>query len=168
MSDTISRNGASSTAVAPAPATKPRRWDPFSMFADMESEMERFFGRRLSSLRPWGQMLKPGSTWAPSVDVFEKDGKQVVKAELPGVDKKDVDLMLEDGDLVIRGERSSESEVNEDAYYRMERFSGTFYRRLPLPVGTQPADLSAGFKDGVLTGNKPMTDVTRATKVEIT
>jgi HSP20 family protein len=171
MSDTTTttRNGETGTAVAPAPTTKPRRWDPLAMFADMEAEMERFFGRSLPVLRPWGQLLKPGSTWAPSVDVYEKDGKLVIKAELPGVDKEDVDLTLDNGDLVIRGERSSESEVNEEAYYRMERYTGTFYRRLPLPVGTQATDISADYKDGVLTVavNKPRAEVSGATKVAI-
>ena len=169
MSDTISTNGTTNTAIAPAPTTKPRRWDPFSVFADMESEMERFFGRYLPSFRPWSQMLKPAEGWAPSVDVFEKDGKLVVKAELPGVDKNDVNLTLDNGDLVIRGERSAESEVSEDAYYRMERFTGSFYRRLPLPTGTQPGDLNAEYKDGVLTVtvNKPVTESSSATKIEI-
>ena len=74
----------------------------------------------------------------PHVDVFEREGNLVVKAELPGVKKDDIDLAIEDGDLVLRAERREEHEVKEENWYRMERTYGSLYRRLPLPRGSRP------------------------------
>jgi len=84
------------------------------------------------------------------MDVYEKDNNIVVKAELPGLKKEDVEVELDNGSLVIRGESKTESEVKEDAYYRMERTSGSFYRRIPLPVEVEPQQVEATMTDGVL------------------
>ena len=90
------------------------------------------------------------TTWMPSVDVYEKDGNVVVKAELPGMKKEDIDITLDQGDLVIRGERKAESEVKEQDYYRLERCYGSFYRRIPLPFEVKPDQITASYTDGVL------------------
>jgi HSP20 family protein len=130
----------------------PRRWDPFGMFETLQEEMERFW-------RPfWAGTFPPparrtagqGLTWAPRMDVYEHDNTIIVKAELPGLKKEDVQVELDDGSLVIRGESKTESEVKEDAYYRMERSVGSFYRRMPLPVEMQPEQIQATMTDGVL------------------
>ena len=144
------------------------RWDLQSLMHDMEAEMERLFGRR-STLRGWGQGLRLGGDWTPSVDVFEKNGKLVIQVELPGVAREDVEVTMEDNDLVLKGTRTNERDVTQDAYFRMERFSGAFLRRIPLPTGIQATDLSAEFKDGVLTitANKPLVEVTNSTRIEI-
>lgn len=145
----------------------PRRRDPFEMFESLQDEMDRFW-RRPGPF--WGgsfpALLRRATgrelTWAPRMDVYEKDNTVVVKAELPGLKKEDVYVELEDGDLVIRGEARTESEVKEDAYYRMERTSGSFYRRMPLPTEVKPDQIQASLTDGVLevriprpTENKP-------------
>jgi HSP20 family protein len=74
----------------------------------------------------------------------------VVEAELPGVQKEDTEVTLEQGDLVIRGERKAREESKEQHYYRMERSYGTFHRRIPLPFEVKPEQITANFKDGVL------------------
>lgn len=135
MSDSTSRDDATSSALTPAPAAKPRRWDPFSMLAEMESEMDRFFGHRLFSTHPLRQMFRSSGSWSPQIDMFDRDGNLVIEAELPGVNRDDIEVSIEDTDLIIKGERSGEREVEEEAYYRMERYSGSFYRRIPLPKG---------------------------------
>lgn len=141
----------SEKSVVPASESRPRRWDPFAMFAEIESEMDRMFGRRFPFMQPLRRMgAAMGQGWSPSTDVFEKDGALVVKAELPGVDKGDISVTVEGGSLVIKGERKSEEEVEEDNYYRMERFSGSFYRSVPLPEGVDEDQISADYKDGVL------------------
>lgn len=151
MSDT---NGTTNPEkrVATTQETRPRRWDPFAMFAELESEMDRVFGRRFPAvMHPLRRVTSTlGQGWAPSADVFERDGAIVVKAELPGVDKGDISVTVESGDLVIKGERQAEEEVEEDRFYRMERFSGTFYRRFPLPEGVDEEQISAEYRDGVL------------------
>jgi HSP20 family protein len=90
------------------------------------------------------------SEWTPSVDVYERDNTLVVKAEVPGLKKEDIEVALDQGDLVIRGERKAESEVKEENYYRIERNYGSFYRRIPLPFEVQADQVSASYNDGVL------------------
>jgi HSP20 family protein len=127
---------------------------PFELFDALEEEMARFW-RSPWRLGPWmlGRLpRRPAAPapWAPRVDVFEKDGNLLVKAELPGVKKEDIQVTLEGNDLAIRGERHEEREVKEEDYYRCERSYGSFYRRLPLPFETTAEQIKAGFSDGVL------------------
>ncbi len=88
--------------------------------------------------------------WRPDIDVYQKDGDLCVKADLPGMKKEDVEVLLEDGKLVIKGERSEESKVEEDDYYRAERSYGSFYRSIPLPPEIEEDAIQAQFADGVL------------------
>jgi HSP20 family molecular chaperone IbpA len=101
-----------------------RRWDPFSRLSQLESEFERLFDVRWPRMRPFQQLWSGSGEFMPRVDVYEQDGNLVTKAELPGVKKEDIDISIEGGDLIIRGERKQESEVKEENYYRMERSSG--------------------------------------------
>jgi HSP20 family protein len=93
--------------------------------------------------------------WAPKVDIIDEDDSIVVKAELPGVDKKDINVDVKDRVLTIKGERSDEKEVNEDNFYRRERCHGSFQRSFSLPLDSDPTDISAEFKDGILTVSVP-------------
>jgi len=127
------------------------RRESLDTFDRLREEMERFFGESW----PWPRMRLPkqadaAMAWAPRMDVFEKDGDLIVKAELPGVDKKDIQVSYDQGDLEIRGERKTESEVKEENYYRMERSAGSFYRRMTLPFEVPAEKISAEYKDGVL------------------
>ena len=88
--------------------------------------------------------------WNPAVDIYEKDGKIVVKAELPGMEKKDIKVNLEDHVLTLEGERSEEKEEKKDNYYRKERSFGKFHRSFRLPEGIDAEKVDASFKDGVL------------------
>jgi len=134
---------------------KLRRTETFAFLDDFEAEMERLwqrtwpftFGRRP---RPLRDLAQPFVTWAPRVDVYQKDNSIVVKAELPGLKKQDVQVEIEGDDLVIRGESKAESEVKEDDYYRSERNVGSFYRRMRLPAGVTAEQIQATLKDGVL------------------
>ena len=136
-------------ASAPAQATpqRLRRFDPFEMMATMRDEMARLWPEW--SWPPRLLAERPGA-WLPRMDVYEQDHTLVVKAELPGVKKEDIAISLEQGDLVIRGERQAEQKVEEKDYYRMERSHGSFYRRLPLPFTVQPEQVQARCTDGVL------------------
>ncbi|HYH12018.1 MAG TPA: Hsp20/alpha crystallin family protein, partial [Thermomicrobiales bacterium] len=146
MSDRNSRS------VATTSEHRPRRWDPATVFSEIEAEMDRVFGRRLPFMQPLRRYMGANISdeWVPSADVYEKDGDLVVKAELPGVARDDIDVMIDNGDLVIKGERRSEEEVEEANYFRMERFSGTFYRRFPLPDNVDEDQIRAEYRDGVL------------------
>lgn len=154
------------TTAPTAPAkTEPRPHrlrDPFEFLDELQQEMARlweqrpFFPRAFAP-RAAGAPTEPMTAWAPRLDVFEKDGQLTIKAELPGVKKEDIQVSLDNGDLVIDGERHSEHEVKEENYYRMERASGRFYRRLPLPGEVKPDQIQATYKDGILEVTLPQT-----------
>ena len=162
------------TTRAPSPAAaqerRPARRFPGDMLTQMQAEMDRMLGERW----PFGSLLRgltePAGSWMPRTDVFEQNGDIVVKAELPGIAKEDVEVTLDGGDLVIRGERRSEETVDERAYYRMERSYGAFYRRLPLPAGVNRDQITASCADGILEVRvpKPATPATVEAKIPVT
>jgi len=88
--------------------------------------------------------------WAPAVDVFEKDDRFVVKAELPGMKEKDIDVSVVGNRLTIRGERRAESEVKKEDYYYSERSYGSFSRSIDIPSGVDAKRIEANYDDGVL------------------
>ena len=96
------------------------------------------------------------AAFTPKADIFEHEGTLVIKAELPGVKKGDVEITMDDGDLVISGERKAESAIKDDDYYQGETRHGRFYRRLPLPAGAKLEQIKADHKDGVLEVRVPM------------
>ena len=89
-------------------------------------------------------------SWNPVVDVYDNDDSIVVKAELPGIDKEGIEIDVKDRVLTLKGERSSESEVKDDNYYRRERSYGKFERAFNLPADVDPDNIKADYKDGVL------------------
>jgi HSP20 family protein len=132
--------------------TQLARFNPFALLDELQDELARFWGRPFGTramMRP-SRLLAQLPLGAPRLDVFEKDGNLVIKADLPGVKKEDVLVELDDGDLIIQGETRSEHEVSEDQYYRMERSLGRFYRRVPLGFDAKPEDIQASMNEGVL------------------
>jgi HSP20 family protein len=137
-------NGTTATS-SPAPVKERglTSRSPFDLFAQMKSEMDRVFGEFMPFSRT--------TQWAPATDVYtEADGSMVMKVELPGVKREDIHVTIEHGDMVIRGERKSEEKVEDKNFMRMERSYGSFYRRLPLPVGITEKEISASQSEGVL------------------
>src|SRR5256884_9116081 len=96
------------------------------------------------------------AAFTPKADIFEQDGTLVIKAELPGVKKGDVELTMDEGDLVISGERKAEPAIKDDDYYQGETRHGRFYRRLHLPAWAKLEQIKADHKDGVLEIRVPM------------
>lgn len=106
--------------------------------------------------------------WAPSVDVSESDGSVVVKAELPGMESKDIDVDLTGNILTIKGEKKVEEEKkDEERVYCRERFYGTFQRSFRLPAGVESDKVEANFKNGVLTVTVPKSEESKHKKIEI-
>src|SRR5688572_2350778 len=126
---TTNNGGASSERQV---ARKAARWQPGSLFEEMQSDLLRLF-EGLPLRRP----SFAAAMAMPRIDVFEKEGNLTVKAELPGVKKEDIDLEVEAGELVLHAERKEEHEIKEENWYRMERSTGELYRRIPLPEGVQ-------------------------------
>jgi HSP20 family protein len=97
----------------------------------------------------------------------DRKNEVVLRADLPGLTEKDVELTLQNGNLNIRGERKEEKETKEENYYCSERWSGTFFRTLPLPAGVEADKISATFKEGVLEVHLPKTKAAEGKKIEI-
>ena len=159
--------------MAPVREQRPRRWEPSSLFEEMQADLARLLDGGPFGPFPFSRSLRrmpqlPGAN-LPRVDVFEREGKLVVKAELPGVKKDDIDFQVTDGDLVLRAERREEQEVKEENWYRMERSSGSLYRRLPIPEGVKADQIQATLTEGVLevTIPKPQEKETQAQKIAI-
>lgn len=105
--------------------------------------------------------------WNPAVDVFENDDAIVVKAELPGVAKEDITVDVQGRTLTIKGERKAENEVQEERYYRKERFQGRFERAFTLPADVDPEAVKADYKDGVLKVEVPKPEKRKARKITV-
>lgn len=122
-------------------------------FYDLHSEMNRLFDETYGGLSRWpgGQQRAQQLTeWAPAVDVLQRDGDLVVRAELPGVRPEDVDITLENRVLTIRGERREEQDEQRGGYYVRERRHGSFQRSMTLPEGVDEDRVRARYDNGVL------------------
>ena len=128
------------------------RWEPFRDLVSIQGRMNRIFDEAFrGATRPSGEEEEWSlGSWAPAVDIFEQDGNIVLKAELPGVDPKDVDVRVENNVLTLRGERKLESEVQKDSYHRVERAYGSFSRSFTLPNAVDTEKIKADYRDGVL------------------
>ena len=142
------------------------RWNPLGETTTMQNRINRMFN---APYWPAGRMDdKTGmGMWNPAVDLYEKDDHFVIKAELPGVDKKDIAIDLKDRVLTLSGERSYENEVKEENYYRRERSYGTFQRAFTLPADVDSDKIKAEFKDGLLQIEVPKPEQQKPKQVTI-
>ena len=129
-----------------------------SLEDDMESLMERFFGR---------EPAPSEGMWAPVVDVKERKNDVVVKAELPEIDAKDVDITVDGDILTIKGERKSEDKKEDENYCYAERSYGSFARSIRLPAAVDEAKTKAGYKNGLLTITLPKKEEEKAKQVKV-
>ena len=140
--------------------------DPFALLRQMTSELDRVFEQPFGTVFPWPSFralaVPAGESWAPQIDVFERDNRLVTKVDLPGLKKEDVKVEVTDGYLSISGERKSETEEKKNDVYRCERSYGSFYRAVPLPEGAKLEDVRATFADGVLEVSVPLPAKTEA------
>lgn len=136
-------------------------WRTFRELEDWDRTFENFFGR------PVWRLTDGERGWAPAVDVFEKDDRFVVKAELPGMKEKDIDVSVMGDTLTIKGEKKTESEVKEEDYYRCESSYGNFYRSISLPSAVDASKIEASYQDGVLEIMLPKTAGVKAKKIAV-
>ncbi len=144
------------------------RWEPFHNLVSVQSRMNRIFdeafrGQPAASEDDWAL----GGNWAPAVDIFEHEGNIVLKAELPGIDPKDVDIRVENNVLSLRGERKFETEVKRENCHRVERAYGTFNRSFTLPNVVDTERIKAGYKDGVLQVTLPQKEEAKPKQISI-
>jgi HSP20 family protein len=117
------------------------------------------FDRFFEDLEPgMGLMRKEGEkAWSPAVDIYEDDKEIVIKADLPEVDEKDIDLRVDDGQMTIKAERKFEHEEKKENYHRVERRYGSFMRSFALPETVDPEKIAAKYDKGVLKVTLPKT-----------
>lgn len=144
------------------------RWEPFRDLVSVQERMNRIFddafrGTSRGSEDDWAL----GGSWAPVVDIFEQEGNLVLKAELPGVDPKDVDVHVENNTLTLRGERKFASEVKRENYHRVERAYGTFSRSFTLPNVVDTDKIKAEYKDGVLQVTLPTREEAKPKQIAV-
>lgn len=142
------------------------KWDPFRDIITLRERMDRMFEDSLARFRMPEEAAMP-TFWSPSVDIYETDENIVLKAELPGVDKKEVSVEVKDNTLILKGERKREKEVKEENYHRVERSFGTFMRSFSLPVTVKQDQVKAKFKDGVLEVTLPKSEEAKPKQVKV-
>jgi len=127
------------------------RYEPWGLLRRLNEDVNQLFNEsRVASAADGDQSNIATSNWTPAVDIKEEDERFVLKADVPGVDPKDIDVTMDDGVLTIKGERRHESEEDANGYKRVERSYGSFYRRFSLPDTANAEAVSAKGKDGVL------------------
>ena len=149
--------------------------DPFTQFRRFTEQMDRWFdafgmGRGSSSRLPsTGDTTWGAAMWAPETETFLRDDQFVVRMDLPGMSKDEVNVEVTDDSVVIHGERQSAHEEDRDGFYRSERSYGRFYREVPLPEGAQPETAKANYRDGVLeiSVTAPPRQLARPRRIEI-
>lgn len=133
------------------------RWDPYAEVSELRSRLD--------------QLLEGGEgprAWTPRVDLVEREGRLLLRADIPGVKPEDVDVEVSEGVLTISGRHSSETEEKDERYVRRERRFGSFSRQMPLPDAVSPEDISASCQDGVLEVEIPIPQPAEGKTVRIT
>ncbi len=142
------------------------KWSPWREMPVLQNRFNRLFDDPFFRV---GQMDDDAGMglWNPAVDLYEKDEHFMIKAELPGVDKKDIQIDLQDRILTLSGERTYDNEVKEENYYRRERSYGKFQRAFTLPADVDSDKIKAEFKDGVLQIEVPKPEEKKAKQVTV-
>ena len=145
------------------------KYEPFNLFDRFQREFNR--GGMLDPL--FSDLFNDDNTdvavsnWRPAVDIKEEDNRFLIKADIPGVDPKDIEITMENGVLTIKGERSFEKEEKKEDYRRVERSRGTFYRRFSLPDTANAEKIVAKGKDGVLEIEIPKNEKVLPRRIEV-
>ena len=138
--------------------------DPIREFAAMQDRMNRLFGNVY--LRDEDTAFR--GNWVPAVDIFETENHDlVVRAELPGMPLENIEVTVENGTLVLKGEKKFDAEVKDESYRRIERTYGTFHRSFTLPNTVNTSKVSADFKNGVLTVRLPFREEAKPRTISV-
>ena len=141
------------------------RLHPFvDEFQNLQDRFNRMFQDSPLS-RPNGDETM--TSWAPPCDIYEEGDNIVVKTELPGVDRNDIDVQVENNILTLRGERKREKEVKSENLFRTERFYGSFARSFTLPVSVDTEKIRAEYREGVLQVTLPKVEEAKPRKIQV-
>lgn len=139
-------------------------YEPFKELASLREEMDRIWSRFFGE---WPSTESFRGEWAPSLDVSETKDNIVVRAEVPGIDAKDIDVSLANNVLTIKGKKEQEKEEKEENYHRVERSYGSFSRSIRLPREVKSDKITASYKNGVLKITLPKAEESKEIKVKV-
>jgi HSP20 family protein len=139
------------------------RWDPFRGLSTLQDEVNHLFDSAFKANAASPEL----AVWAPAVDIHETENELVVKADLPDVSEKDIDVRVENDMLTIRGERKLDQTVKEDSFLRVERAYGMFSRSFRLPRTVTTEGIQASYKNGVLEVTLPKRAEAKARQVKV-
>jgi HSP20 family protein len=141
--------------------TKITKWDRLPLFTSFQEEMnnmlDNFFGHEAFY----------GMGWSPNIDIAENDNDIIIKAEIPGIDPKDIDISIEGDTLTIKGEKKEEKEHKGKHYHRVERSYGSFTRAIDLPAPVMKDKVKAEDHNGVLEITLPKMEITKAKRITV-
>ena len=140
------------------------RLEPFRGLSTLQDQFNRLFNESFRNHTEESAL----TTWAPAVDIYETPNELVVKADLPEVNEKDIDVRVENNLLTIRGERKFEKSVSEENFLRVERTYGAFSRSFSLPNTVNAETIGAEYKNGVLTVTLPKREESKPRQVKVT
>ncbi|MGD0264846.1 MAG: Hsp20/alpha crystallin family protein [Anaerolineaceae bacterium] len=141
------------------------KWDPFRDLLSIQDRMNRLFEQTLSRSRSEEGIA--ASTWTPTVDIYETPETIVLKAELPGLSREDIEIQIRDNALTLKGERRFAKDAQQENYLRIERAYGAFQRSFTLPATIQQDKIRAVFRDGVLELTLPKAEEAKSKKIAI-
>lgn len=141
------------------------RFNPRADMLGMNNRLHRMFDDFFPAMRTLGET--ENGNWNPSVDIFEEENNIVIKAEIPGVDKENISIDVNDGILTLKGEKSLETEEKEEKYYRREMSYGKFERSFRLPGDVNTENINADYKDGVLKVAIPKPEEPKTKKITV-
>lgn len=142
------------------------RWDPFQDLIALQDRMNQLFDQTWARSRREREGVV-AAAWSPAVDVYETPEGIVLKVELPGLNKEDIDIQIKDNTVTLKGERHVEKDVKQENYLRVERAHGAFHRTFTLPTAIQTEKVRAVFKDGVLELNIPKAEDAKPKQIKI-
>lgn len=142
------------------------RYDPFRDLRTLQEEVNRLFTNNLAP--SFGDEGIARGAWSPNVDIYENTEQIVLEAELPGMNREDFDLTIENNVITLRGERHFEKKDEADTYHRVERSYGAFARSFTLPQTVSGDGATAEYKNGVLRVTLPKREEAKARRIEVT
>ncbi len=138
-------------------------WRPISELSNLRKEMDRLWSEFFRE----GEIAAKTESWVPAVDVSETKDAVIVKAEIPGMDPKDIDVSLSGDTLIIKGEKKEEKEEKDENFYRIEMRRGSFQRAVRIPVPVNKDKIEAKYEKGILKVKLPKTEETKPKQIEV-
>jgi HSP20 family protein len=139
------------------------RFEPWSLVDLLHRDLNRLAGTRVGNTN--GEQSV--ADWVPAVDIIEENDRFVLRADVPGVDPKDIDVSMDGGVLSVSGERHSDNESNEEGVKRIERFTGRFFRRFTLPDTADAEHIAARCDKGILEVSIPKRPEVRSRRITV-